>query len=295
MTIELILYYIFIFVAGAVFGSFFNVVADRSVTGESVLFGRSKCDHCKKPLKVKNLFPIISFLIQKGKCSDCGKKLSWYYPFSEIASGLIFVGCAHFTQLFQSSGLGYSLAFSYLVTIFSIYLIIFLTDVKYRIIPDKVVFAGIWFVLLFFISYSVINFYLTYKAMSADEFGKYLISSGFFTQQIISALKNFGVMLLSSFGIALFFLLLIFVTRGRGMGGGDVKLGFLIGLVNAFPTNVLAIFLGFLLGAVFSLILILFKRKTIKDTIAFGPFLILGSVIAFFFGNVILSWYSGLF
>ena len=295
MTIELILYYILIFVAGTVFGSFFNVVADRSVTGESVLFGRSKCDHCKKPLKAKNLVPIFSFLFQKGKCSECGQKLSWYYPFSEIVSGLIFVGVAHYTQVFQNFGWVYLLAFFYLVSVFSVYLIIFLTDVKYRIIPDKVVYAGIWFVLLFFISYTVINIYLTYKAMAADDFGKYLIASGFFTQQVIAVLKSFGIMLLSSLGIALFFLLLIFITRGRGMGGGDVKLGFLIGLVNAFPTNVLGIFLGFFLGALFSLVLILFKRKTIKDTIAFGPFLILGSVVAFFFGDVILNWYGGLF
>ena len=295
MTIELILYYILIFVAGAVFGSFFNVVADRTVSGESILFGRSKCDHCKKPLKAKNLFPIFSFLFQKGKCSECGQKLSWYYPFSEIVSGLIFVGVAHYTQVFQNFGWVYLLAFFYLVSVFSVYLIIFLTDVKYRIIPDKVVYAGIWFVLLFFISYTVINIYLTYKAMAADDFGKYLIASGFFTQQVIAVLKSFGIMLLSSLGIALFFLLLIFITRGRGMGGGDVKLGFLIGLVNAFPTNVLGIFLGFFLGALFSLVLILFKRKTIKDTIAFGPFLILGSVVAFFFGDVILNWYGGLF
>jgi prepilin signal peptidase PulO-like enzyme (type II secretory pathway) len=92
--------------------------------------------------------------------------------------------------------------------------------------------------------------------------------------------------------ICLFFLLLVWATKGRGMGWGDVKLGFLIGLVNGFPYGFEAIFFGFVFGAIYSLVLILLKKKTVKDTIAFGPFLILGSVFVLIWGERILNWYT---
>ena len=93
----------------------------------------------------------------------------------------------------------------------------------------------------------------------------------------------------------LFFLSLIKITRGMGMGGGDVKLGFLIGLFNGFPVNIIAIFVGFLSGALVSLVLVLLKKRSMKDTIAFGPFLIFGSILSLVFGQQILNWYIGLF
>ena len=79
------------------------------------------------------------------------------------------------------------------------------------------------------------------------------------------------------------------------MGGGDVKLGFLIGLFNGFPHNILAVFLGFLLGSLYSGFMILLNKKSLKDTIAFGPFLILGSIISFIWGQEIIFWYLNLF
>lgn len=79
------------------------------------------------------------------------------------------------------------------------------------------------------------------------------------------------------------------------MGGGDVKLAFLIGLFNGFPFNLLGIFLGFFFGATISLILIVGRKKTVKDTVPFGPFLILGSVVSLLYGPVILDWYLNLF
>ncbi len=78
------------------------------------------------------------------------------------------------------------------------------------------------------------------------------------------------------------------------MGFGDVKLGFLIGLVNGFPFGIFSIFLGFVIGAVYSLLLMAVKKKTMKDTIPFGPFLIIGSVITLLFGPAIWEWYSNL-
>src|SRR3989344_1715356 len=123
--------------------------------------------------------------------------------------------------------------------------------------------------------------------------GIYLIKVGYMKNIMFPIITGTLYAIISSFIISSFFWFLIFITKGRGMGFGDVKLGFLIGLFNGWPNNILAIFLGFLTGAVFSLILILFGKKGMKDTIAFGPFLILGSFISFFWGSQIVRWYLG--
>ena len=78
------------------------------------------------------------------------------------------------------------------------------------------------------------------------------------------------------------------------MGGGDVKLAFLVGLVNGFPLNVVAVVLAFVSGAVFSGVLMLLRRKGLRDVIPFGPFLVFGSVVAFIFGQQIFNWYLAL-
>jgi leader peptidase (prepilin peptidase)/N-methyltransferase len=106
----------------------------------------------------------------------------------------------------------------------------------------------------------------------------------------VYALKNTSALIASALGIALFFKILVIATRERGMGAGDIRLGFLIGIFNWFPFNILAIFLGFILGALVSSILIIFGKKTMKDTIPFGPFLITGCLISYAFGDRILAF-----
>jgi prepilin signal peptidase PulO-like enzyme (type II secretory pathway) len=188
-----------------------------------------------------------------------------------------------------------AIAFFYLLFIGSVYVTIILTDLKFRIIPNKIVYPGIIFVLAFMIINSSLYLYLYYNRLKGDDFGVYLLEAGFFQIQLYSVLKSVGMILLSSFLIAAFFALLVWVTKERGMGGGDVKLGFLIGLFNGFPINIVAIFLGFVMGAVTSLVLVLLKIKTLKDTVPFGPFLILGSIISLIWGARIWTFYINLF
>ncbi len=80
-----------IFILGLMIGSFINVFIDRSILQESLIYPPSHCDHCKKGLKVKNLVPVISYILQKGKCTYCGKKISIQYPIVELLCGLIFL------------------------------------------------------------------------------------------------------------------------------------------------------------------------------------------------------------
>ena len=290
-----LLIYIGAFLIGLFFGSFLNLIADRVVRGEQVLKVRSHCESCNKPLKAKNLIPVLSYIFQKGKCSHCSAKLSLYYPLSEVLTGLAFVYALYTSNLIENPGVLRVLGFINILVIFWAYIILFLADAKYRLVPDKVVLPAIVFAFLMPLAILGYSLFMYRSQLLNDKFGLYLIDAGFWHLQVASVLRSILVVLGSSLGIGMFFLLLVLVTGGRGMGGGDIRLGILIGLFNGFPGNILAVFLGFVIGALYSIVLLLFRRKGLKDTIAFGPFLLLGSLISYQWGSLIINWYLSMF
>jgi len=294
MNIELV-YYILIFIGGTFIGSFLNLVSDRLINGEPILFGRSHCDFCKKPLGPKNLIPIFSYLFQKGKCAFCKKKLSAFYLVSEILAGFALVLASYYSGILNTFSFRDFWDFLLLSIVFCLYIIIFLADLKYYLIPDIIVYLGIGVTTLFVVGGYAMDLYSFYQKLMGDPLGPYLIKVGFWDSQLKYVLESLGETLGSSLIIALFFLLLVWITKERGMGAGDIKLGFFIALFNGFPGNIIGIFLGFILGAALSLFLIVFKRKTLKDSVPFGPFLIAGSIIALLYSSNILSWYINLF
>ncbi len=291
--IELYPFYFLFFAFGTVFGSFLNLVSDRIVSGSSILFGRSVCDYCRNPLNPKNLIPLLSYFMQRGKSACCKKSLSWSYPISEFMTGSAFLFSAYYSKVLINFNFSTLLVCLYLLSVLSFFIILFFSDAKYRLLPDKIVYTAIFVTLLFILTLYLVDLKIYHDKLLVGTFGQYLIKAGFWKNHLFLVLKQFMVLIASSFFISFFFMTLIFITKGRGMGGGDVKLGFLIGLFNGFPGNVLAIFLGFLFGSLYSLLLISLKRKSIKDTIAFGPFLILGSIVAFVWGEQIIKWYLG--
>ena len=116
---------VILFVLGTLVGSFLNVVGTRWGSGRTIL-GRSSCPHCNKTLKWWELVPIFSFLIQKGRCRSCGKKISYQYPIIEIFTGLIFATVPVWT-----------------LPIFCIYVVILIYDFHHKIIPDPLVYTAI--------------------------------------------------------------------------------------------------------------------------------------------------------
>lgn len=160
------------------------------------------------------------------------------------------------TFLYYSS---FNLELLFYLFIMSCLIAIFFIDLKTQIIPDKITYPAILVTLLYLL------------------FNEHLILNHF----------------LSSLGASLFFFTLFLATKGRGLGFGDVKLALLLGLFLGFPNILIASYLAFLTGAVYSVILILWRKKGLKDKIAFGPFLILGAFIAFFLGDRLAShWLS---
>jgi prepilin signal peptidase PulO-like enzyme (type II secretory pathway) len=289
-----IFYYLLIFISGCFIGSFLKLTADHIVNGESFVFGRSKCEFCKVYLKPFNLIPVLSYFFQKGRCTSCEHKLSLSYPMSEITTGTLFLAASYYLDIFNNFNTYSLLYLIYILVVLSFYIIMIFSDIKYLIIPDKVVYTATLFVFVFITLVLFLDIKDAYFDVVTNPLSKYLIQAGFLKTQILFIIKNYLITLGSAVGIGLFFVSLILLTKGKGMGGGDVKLGFLIGLFNGFPYNILGIFLGFVIGSVFSLGLIGLKQKTMKDIIPFGPFLIAGSLASLFFGRYIINWYLGL-
>ncbi len=242
--------YVSVAAIGLAIGSFLNVLIDRLPVGQTVLWGRSHCDHCRKTLRWYELIPLFSFIVQKGRCRRCHTPISIQNPLVEVAAALGFIA------LFYVFSTNPVLLFSSYLIYCSLF-VIFVADIKTQIIPDSMIVVGVIGVVI----------ELLYR------FG------------LSSALLPF---LLSAACGSLFFLFLWLVTKRRGMGLGDVKLVFLMGLLLGYPSIVAALYVAFLTGALLSVILILRREKTLKSKIAFGPFLIGGLAIAVLFGQKIL-------
>ena len=254
-----ILVYFFIFFLGLSVGSFLNCLIYRLEARESFLKGRSFCPHCRRVLSWWDLIPVFSFLILKGKCRYCYQKISWQYPLVELTTGLLFLLIFNF-QL--SPALSQFITTLYLFIISSFLIVIFVYDLKHSIIPDKVIYPAIATALIF-------NFQLP----------------------IFNQFSIFKFSILSALGAAAFFLTIVLISRGKWMGGGDVKLAFLMGLFLGWPNILVALFLAFLIGAIIGIGLIISGKKTLKSEVPFGPFLVTGTFIALFWAEKLINWY----
>ncbi len=282
-----------LFILGLSIGSFLNVLIDRIPNDEPPFKGRSYCDRCKKTLKWYDLIPLISYLYLKGKCRYCRDYISFYYPLVELITGVMFVilflwlGNLPFTIYYLPSlnsqfsifNFQFILNYFYYAFILSSFIVIFFTDLKYGIIPDKIIYPAI-IISFFFLFFTPKESWLWLALQSATLVQ--LATLGVYANRFLSALGGFA-----------FFLFLYLITRGKGMGFGDVKLAFLIGIVLGFPKIITALYLAFLTGAIVGSILIIWRKKKLKGgTIPFGPFLIIGAVLSLFFGEKILRLVS---
>jgi len=241
---------VFLFLLGVSVGSFINCLVYRVNNGLSPLRGRSICPKCKHQLAWFDNIPLLSFVLLRGKCRYCGKPISWQYPIVELITGLLAI------IIFQLSNCELRIA-SYNLLIGWALLAIFVSDLIYTTIPDEIVYPTLFIVFIYLIFHSL----------------NFLIS-------------NFLISLL----VAGFFYFLVLVTRRRGMGMGDVKLAGLIGLILGWPKIIVALYLAFLTGAFFGVILILLKKKKFGQHIPFGPFLTTATFVSLFWGEKIWLW-----
>lgn len=240
------------FIIGSVLGSFLNVVIDRLSTGRGIVGGRSYCEHCKRILSPQDLIPIVSYLILGGKCRFCKKKIPRRLIIVEVLTGITFTLVA---TLFMAQTITMFSALFLAVILWSL-IGIFFADIEYGIIPDLLVIVS-------------------------------TIASIFYLYEKHVPLTNH---LYAGIGALLFFLILFAITKGRGMGFGDVKFSFVLGFLLGFPSVIVALYMAFLTGALVSIILVVWRKlHFFGSTIPFGPFLVISVVISLFWGDQILK------
>ncbi|TSC87423.1 MAG: Uncharacterized protein G01um10147_600 [Microgenomates group bacterium Gr01-1014_7] len=289
------------FIVGTALGSFAKAIADRSLTNRS-FWGRSCCEGCKKNLPWYDLLPVFSFFLLHGKCRYCRKGIGIEYLLVEVVMGVL-IGYLFNQQVsnFQFSIFNFKFLIFIIDLLFKTFFItvlvaLFLTDIKKMLIPDRVVLPAIVISIVFIIFITVMKITFLYFSLNQTRIGQLLLPphSDYFQRHALMIAEPLFLGILMGVLIGGFFMALIIITRGKGMGGGDVKLGALMGLVLGFPNSILALMVAFLSGAIISLILIFGGKKHLKSAIPFGPFLVFGSLVALFFGKEIFNRYLGL-
>ena len=280
----------FLFTFGVIIGSFLNVVAlryseDKNIFSLAHLGGRSNCQHCHQNLAWYELIPIFSFLLQKGKCWICLKKLSWQYPLVELASGLIFLLPLYFLN-YALRPTPYALIESIVwIAAFLIFLLIWAIDFRLYIIPDELNFL---LAILGLILIDAQNLYGSFSEFSGSFLGSYSalfgLRSGVWQNHLLAMLIGAGIV-----GI------IILLTRGNGMGMGDLKLMAALGLLYGWPDVLFIFMFASVIGAAVSLVLMLARKKTMKSSVPFGPFLVMGAASVFFFGEALIRGYFNFF
>ena len=280
-----------VFIFGLSVGSFLNAFIYRlevydgfktSLQGRKdllykLLKGRSQCPSCAHVLAWHDLVPLLSFILLQGKCRYCTAKISFQYPLVELVTGILFTVIIWFVlpklglviNTLTELSFFEALNLFYLWAIASLLIVIFVYDLKHFIIPDKILYPAIGFVLLWQV---FLNF----------QIGENLAGLSFLQ------------MLVAGLGTAGFFLAIYLFSKGKAMGFGDVKLALFMGLFLSWPNILVAMSVAFGTGAIVGLVLIFLKRKTMRSEVPFGPFLILGTFTAFFWGVKLVDWYLSL-
>ncbi|MBT2735779.1 A24 family peptidase [Bacillus sp. ISL-7] len=241
--------YIVILFYGCIFGSFFNVVGLRIPLNKSIVTPRSSCSACGHQLKPYELIPVISYMLQSGKCRGCKSRISPIYPFFELLTGILFMTAPLV--------IGWSGELVVALTLISMFMIIVVSDIHYMLIPDKIL---IWFAGIFLL------------------------------ERIIWPLSPWWDSILGAVTGFILLMVIAIISKG-GMGGGDVKLYAVLGLVLGFKLVLLSFFLSTLFGAVIGGLALLFRIVKRRQPIPFGPFIAAGTLTAYYWGSDLINLY----
>ncbi len=275
-------------VAGLLFGSFLNVCILRLPADESIVSPGSHCSACSHPLRWSDNIPLLSFALLRGRCRDCGARISWQYPLVELALALWFALC--FTapaRLLSASGLGADVLLSAFAHATSLACLGFLLlglavmDWQTGLLPNEFTIGGLCVGLFF--------------AATESFFVPSVAVKTFFTPEEVFIARRFGAALagwLLLWGIGALYSLL---RKRRGIGGGDAKMLALLGAFLGFGQGLLAFVVGIALATAAAVVLLVRRRATGATRLPFGTFLAAGGLVVAILGPAILDWYTGLF
>jgi len=248
---------LFVFLLGCCVGSFLNVCIYRLPQDLSIVAPRSYCPQCRAPIHGYDNIPLVSYLLLRGKCRNCGTRITWRYPLVEALSGGFAVA------LFVKYGLGFSF-FSYSAFTAALLVITFI-DLDHRIIPDLISLPGIG-----------IGFLLSFFEPSLSV-----------KDSLIGLVAGGGSLYLVAVAYEA-------LTKREGMGGGDVKLLAMIGAWLGWKAVLFTLFFASLSGTVIGGGAMLAQKQGRHSAIPFGPFLAFGALAYLFFGPQLIDWYLNL-
>ena len=241
----------FAFIFGAVVGSFLNVCIYRLPAETSIVKPRSQCPHCHHPIRSCDNIPLISFIILRGKCRDCGGKISWRYPLVELITALLAL------LLFLKFGLTLSFLTFFIFT--AVLIVITFIDLDHQIIPDILTLPGIP---IFFLA---AIFLLKIPWLEA----------------LLGLLIGGGILFTIAFVYEL-------ISKREGMGGGDIKLLAMIGGFLGWKSLMFVLLFSSFSGAIVGITAMIINKQDMKYAVPFGPFLSAAAVAYLFLGDAFM-------
>ena len=244
-----------IFVFGLIIGSFLNALIYRLSVADSVFRGRSYCPDCKHVLASRDLVPVVSYIALRSRCRYCKKKISIQYPAVELATAISFL---LIYLRFIGGGSQHALLMIGAYMLYTCFLIvIFVYDLRYYLILDVVTLPAI-----------VIGFALN------------MLLGVSWVSMLMGAIVAGG-----------FFALQFFFSRGKWIGGGDIRLGALMGVLTPWPYILVALFIAYLSGSIIGMGLMMSRMKHLESKLPFGTFLTVATFITMLWGPQLLQWY----
>ena len=236
------------FIIGVVMGSFFHVVATRLSNDESIITPGSHCPRCNHFLKWYENIPVISYILQMGKCKSCNSKIPISYLVVEVITGLMFAVCYR--------SFGFSLELLIALVFISSLIIVIVSDIEYMIILDEVlIVSSLVLVIIYAVGLSI-NLGIK-EGLTETAYHIYSGVGAFFAMYAIKILGDK-------------------VFKKESLGGGDIKLMFIFGLVLGFPMSICTIFLATFIAFPVAIIILLSSKENI---IPFGPFLSMAAIL----------------
>jgi len=238
----------FVFIFGAAIGSFLNVCIFRLPAETSIVKPRSQCPYCHHPIRNRDNIPLISFILLRGKCRDCGGKISWHYPLVELITALLTL------LLFLKFGLTLNFLIFFIFT--AVLIVITFIDLDHQIIPDIITLPGIPI-------FSLAAIFLVKIP---------------WLEVLLGLLIGGGVLFTIAFVYEL-------ISKREGMGGGDIKLLAMIGGFLGWKSLMFILLFSSFSGAIVGLTAMIIKKQDMKYAVPFGPFLSAAAVAYLFWGD----------
>tara|TARA_R110000868_G_scaffold55424_8_gene172367 strand:+ start:31201 stop:31983 length:783 start_codon:yes stop_codon:yes gene_type:complete len=244
------------FIWGMMIGSFMNVVVLRLPINSDIIFERSGCPKCRGKINWYDNIPILSFIILKGKCRNCEQPISWQYPLFELWHGFLALLIFNNWPSFDGLGWGIGLSHFFMASIFSAHILI---DIKHQLLLDKLNLALLPFALV------IVWF------------------AGNWFDAAVGAIVGFSFPLLVTW--------VFYLLRGQiGLGGGDIKLFGILGLLFGIKGVLINLFTSCMLGSVITIVLMASGRVKRDQSIPFGPYILSTALIQLLLPEYFAQW-----